>query len=459
MAVVDDLGQPGMDSPPPSEDFGRQPPQDIAAEQSVLGGMLLSKDAIADVLERLRPGDFYRPAHQNVYDSILDLYGRGEPADAVTVAAELDRRGLLRRIGGAPYLHTLISTVPTAANAGYYAGIVAEKALLRRLVEAGTRVVQYGYAGAEGADVNEIVDRAQAEIYDVTERRTAEDFLPLEDLLQPTMDEIDAIASQGGISKGVPTGFTELDELTNGLHPGQMIVVAARPGMGKSTLGLDFMRSCSIKNRLPSIVFSLEMSKSEIVMRLLSAEAKIKLADMRSGRMTDDDWTRLARRMSEISEAPLYIDDSPNLTMMEIRAKARRLHQKAGLRLIVLDYLQLMTSGKKVESRQQEVSEFSRQIKLLAKELEVPVVAMSQLNRGPEQRTDKKPMLADLRESGSIEQDADMVILLHRPDAFETDDPRGGEADLIVAKHRAGPTRTVTVAHQLHLSRFTNMAR
>ena len=197
MAVVDDLGHSGMDVPPPSEDFGRQPPQDAAAEQAVLGGMLLSKDAIADVLERLRPGDFYRPAHQNVYDAILDLYGRGEPADAVTVAAELDRRGLLRRIGGAPYLHTLISTVPTAANAGFYAGIVAEKALLRRLVEAGTRVVQYGYAGAEGADVTEIVDRAQAEIYDVTERRTSEDFVALEDLLQPTMDEIDAIASQG----------------------------------------------------------------------------------------------------------------------------------------------------------------------------------------------------------------------------------------------------------------------
>ena len=602
MAVVDDLGQQGAPSSPPAEDFGRQPPQDLAAEQSVLGGMLLSKDAIADVLERLRPGDFYRPAHQNVYDAILDLYGRGEPADAVTVAAELDRRGLLRRVGGAPYLHTLISTVPTAANAGYYAGIVAEKALLRRLVEAGTRVVQYGYAGAEGADVNEIVDRAQAEIYDVTERRTAEDFVPLEALLQPTMDEIDAIASQGGIARGVPTGFAELDELTNGLHPGQMIVIAARPGMGKalaldtplptptgwttmgevavgdyligadgeptrvvaatevmygrpcyevefsdgsvivadaehqwptlrgivttamlkigtdvvsavgarqlagppqpglrfrefgiagvrafesvpvrcvevdnhdhlylaghamipthnSTLGLDFLRSCSIKNRLSSVVFSLEMSKSEIVMRLLSAEAKIKLADMRSGRMSDDDWTRLARRMSEISEAPLYIDDSPNLTMMEIRAKARRLKQKSDLRLVVIDYLQLMTSGKKVESRQQEVSEFSRQLKLLAKELEVPVVAMSQLNRGPEQRTDKKPMLADLRESGAIEQDADMVILLHRPDAFERDDPRGGEADLIVAKHRNGPTRTVTVAHQLHLSRFTNMAR
>ncbi|MBV8178468.1 MAG: replicative DNA helicase [Mycobacterium sp.] len=457
MAVVDDLGHPGMDAP--SEDFGRQPPQDLAAEQSVLGGMLLSKDAIADVLEKLRPGDFYRPAHQNVYDAVLDLYGRGEPADAVTVAAELDRRGLLRRVGGAPYLHTLISMVPTAANAGYYAEIVAEKALLRRLVEVGTRVVQYGYAGAEGADVAEVVDRAQAEIYDVTDRRLSEDFVPLEDLLQPTMDEIDAIASNGGLARGVPTGFTELDEVTNGLHPGQMVILAARPGVGKSTLGLDFMRSCSIKNRMASVIFSLEMSKSEIVMRLLSAEAKIKLADMRSGRMSDDDWTRLARRMSEISEAPLYIDDSPNLTMMEIRAKARRLRQRADLRLIVVDYLQLMTSGKKFESRQVEVSEFSRHLKLLAKELEVPVVAISQLNRGPEQRTDKKPMLADLRESGSLEQDSDVVILLHRPDAFERDDPRGGEADLILAKHRNGPTKTVTVAHQLHLSRFANMAR
>ncbi len=542
MAVVDDLGHPDgspdMDGPPPSEDFGRQPPQDMAAEQSVLGGMLLSKDAIADVLERLRPGDFYRPAHQNIYDAILDLYGRGEPADAVTVAAELDRRGLLRRIGGAPYLHTLISTVPTAANAGFYAGIVAEKALLRRLVEAGTRVVQYGYAGADGADVSDVVDRAQAEIYDVTERRASEDFVPLEDLLQPTMDEIDAIASQGGISRGVPTGFTELDEITNGLHAGQMIIIAARPGVGKalalptplptpggwttmgdvavgdwllgadgeptrvvaatevmlgrpcyeveftdgtrivadahhqwptgdgirttatlqpgrhdvvaphgvgglltavtqvaavrrlpsvpvrcvevdnpahlylagrgmvpthnSTLGLDFMRSCSIKHRMASVIFSLEMSKSEIVMRLLSAEAKIKLGDMRSGRMSDDDWTKLARRMSEISEAPLYIDDSPNLTMMEIRAKGRRLAQKADLRLVVVDYMQLMSSGKKYESRQQEVSDFSRSLKLMAKELDVPVVAISQLNRGPEQRTDKRPQVSDLRESGCL---------------------------------------------------------
>ncbi|WP_375546563.1 replicative DNA helicase [Actinophytocola gossypii] len=719
---------------------------------------MLSKDAIADVVEVLRPGDFYRPAHQVVYDTILDLYGRGEPADAVTVAAELERRGEIRRMGGAPYLHTLIATVPTAANAGYYAEIVAEKAILRRLVEAGTRIVQLGYAGAEGADVNEVVDRAQSSIYEVTERRMSEDYVSLEELLQPTMDEIDAIASRGGSSLGVPTGFEDLDAVTNGLHAGQMVIVAARPGIGKalaldtplptpdgwttmgtvevgdrlldangrptrvvaatevmhdrpcyevefsdgsvlvadaehqwltetrasrrsaqqaetgynryknqrtfaevrtteqiaatvrcatadrrlnhsvvntqpldlpeqdlllppytlgvwlgdghsassrfttadpeitwhieaeglevvprgnlryslrlpaspptdhdggvqailrtigvlndkripsrylrasvdqrrallaglldtdgtvnatgsvqfsvtnrtlaldtyelvvslgyrcsistkcvrgrgarstiaytldftteddvfrlerkrlthkerrrssnrkrtgsrfivdvrplpsvpvrcvevdnadhlylagrsmipthnSTLGLDFTRSCSVKHGMTSVIFSLEMSRTEIVMRMLSAEAKIRLADMRGGRMTDDDWTRLARRMSEVSEAPLFVDDSPNMTMMEIRAKARRLKQRNDLKLIVVDYMQLMTSGKRVESRQQEVSEFSRQLKLLAKELEVPVVAISQLNRGPEQRNDKRPMLSDLRESGCM---------------------------------------------------------
>lgn len=458
MAITDDRGS--AFSSADQGGFDRQPPQDVAAEQSVLGGMLLSKDAIADVVEVLSPGDFYRPAHQAVYDCILDLYGRGEPADPVTVSADLDRRGELNRIGGGPYLHTLIATVPTAANAGYYAQIVAEKAILRRLVEAGTRIVQFGY-GADGndhQDINDVVDRSQAAIYDVTERRAAEDYVALEELLQPTMDEIDAIASRGGTAQGVPTGFADLDEMTNGLHAGQMVIVAARPGVGKSTLGLDFARSCSVRNGMTSVVFSLEMSRTEIVMRMLSAEARIRLADMRGGRMSDEDWTRLARRMSEISEAPLFIDDSPNLTMMEIRAKARRLKQRNDLRLIVVDYMQLMTSGKRVESRQQEVSEFSRQLKLLAKELDVPVVAVSQLNRGPEQRNDKRPMLADLRESGSLEQDADMVMLIHRPDAWERDDPRAGEADLILAKHRAGPTNTISVAHQLHYSRFVDLA-
>jgi replicative DNA helicase len=442
---------------PPDDGPGRVPPQDIVAEQSVLGAMLLSKDAIADVVEHLRGTDFYRPAHATIYESVLDLYGRGDPADAITVAAELTKAQELGRVGGAAYLHTLVSGVPTAANAGYYARIVAERAILRRLVEAGTRIVQMGY-GQDG-EIDDIVDRAQAEVYDVTERRTSEDYRPLSAIMNDALAEIEAIGNRGGQMVGVPTGFADLDSLTNGLHPGQLVIIAARPALGKSTLGLDLARSASIKHNLTSCIFSLEMSRNEIVMRLLSAEAQIALHHMRSGSMGDADWTKLARKMSAVSEAPLFIDDSPNLTMMEIRAKARRLKQRHDLRLIIVDYLQLMTSGKKVESRQQEVSEFSRQLKLLAKELEVPVIAIAQLNRGPEQRTDKKPMLADLRESGSLEQDADVVILIHREDAYERESPRAGEADFIVAKHRNGPTNTVTVAFQGHYSRFVDMAQ
>jgi replicative DNA helicase len=443
-------------------DYDRTPPQAIEAEQSVLGAMMLSKDAIADVVEVLRPGDFYRPAHQLVYDAVLDLYARGEPADAITVSAELTRAGQLARVGGATYLHTLLAGVPTAANAGYYAAIVAERAVLRRLVTAGTRIVQMGYETASGTtdvvgSVDEVVDRAQAEIYEVTERRTSEDFVHIESLLQPTLDEIDKISATGGVGTGIPTGFQQLDEYTNGLHPGQMITIAGRPGSGKSTLALDVARSAAVKNAKPTVIFSLEMSKVEIMMRLFSAEASVALQSMRSGHMSDQDWTRLARRSSELADAPLFIDDSPNLTMMEIRAKARRLRQRHDVQLIVIDYLQLMSSGKRVESRQQEVSEFSRAMKLLAKELDVPVIALSQLNRGPEQRTDKKPMLSDLRESGSIEQDSDVVLLVHRPDLYEPETERAGEADLILAKHRNGPTATVAVAFQGRYSRFADM--
>jgi replicative DNA helicase len=436
----------------------RVPPQDIVAEQCVLGAMLLSKDAIADVVETIRATDFYRPAHQVVYDTILDLYGRGEPADPVTVAADLTRNGELPRVGGAPYLHTLIASVPTAANAGYYAKIVRERAILRRLVEAGTRIVQMGYT-ADGADVDEVVDRAQAAVYDVTDKRTSEDYVRLEDVMQQALDEIEAIGARGDELSGVPTGFADLDRLTNGLHPGQMIIIAARPAVGKSTMGLDICRAASIKNGQTSAIFSLEMSRSEITMRLLSAEARVPLHHMRTGKLTEEDWARLARRMGEVAEAPLFIDDSPNLTMMEIRAKARRLKQRHDLKLIVVDYLQLMSPHKRAESRQQEVSEMSRALKLLAKELEVPVIAISQLNRGAEQRTDKKPQIADLRESGSLEQDADMVILLYREDIVEKESPRAGEADFIVAKHRNGPTATITVAFQGHYSRFVDMAR
>jgi len=418
--------------------------------------MLLSKDAIADVVELIHGADYYRPAHETVHDAILDLFGRGEPADAVTVAAELSKRQELNRIGGASYLHTLIASVPSAANAGYYAEIVREKAILRRLVGAGTKIIQLGYGG-EG-EVEQIVDAAQAEIYGVAEKREGEDYVPLHDVMEAALDEIEAASSRGGALVGIPTGFTDLDHVTTGLHPGQLIVVAARPGVGKSILALNLARSCSIANNMTAVLFSLEMGRTEITMRLLSAEAKVPLQHMRQGSMSNEDWQKLAAKMAEVSEAPLFIDDSPNLTMMEIRAKCRRLKQRNDLKLVLVDYLQLMTSGKRVESRQQEVAEFSRSLKLLAKELDVPVVALSQLNRGPEQRNDKKPLLSDLRESGAIEQDADVVILLHRDDAYERESTRPGEADFILAKHRNGPMTTVTTAFQGHYQRFVDMA-
>ena len=388
---------------PRGESFDRTPPHDVAAEQCALGGMLLSKDAISDVMETIRPDDHYRPAHQIIHEAILELYGRGEPADAVTVSDLLNKRGELTRVGGPSYLHTLIASVPTAANAGYYARIVRERAILRRLVEVGTRIVQLGYSGDGEAD--ELVDRAQAEVYGVTERRVSEDYLPLSDIMPGALDEIEAIGSHGGSMTGVPTGFADLDALTNGLHAGQMVVIAARPAIGKSTLALDLARSAAIKHNLPTVIFSLEMSRNEITMRLLSAESRVSLHSMRTGQMGEEDWATLARRMSEVVDAPLYIDDSPNMSMMEIRAKCRRLKQRQGLRLVIIDYLQLMSSPKRVENRQQEVSEMSRSLKLLAKEIDVPVIALSQLNRGPEQRNDKKPLLSDLRESGCLTAD------------------------------------------------------
>lgn len=442
---------------PAGPDLGRVPPQDLEAERAVLGAMLMSKEAIAAAVETVRGADFYQPRHELIFDTMIDLYGRGDPCDVVTTAAELERRGELERSGGKTYLIDLLGAVTVTANASYYAQIVADKATLRRLVEASIRIAQMGYEGQ--GDIADIVDSAQQTLYEVSERKTSEDYRPLSELFEDAFDEMEAIEARGDAMAGIPTGFTDLDELTNGFQKGQMIIVAARPAMGKSTLALDFARAAAIKNNHTTAVFSLEMSSNEIMMRLLSAEAGIELSRMRGGRLSEEDWQRIVDKTTQISSAKLFIDDSPNLTMMEIRAKARRMKQKHDLELVVIDYLQLMTSGKRVESRQLEVSEFSRQIKLLAKELEVPVIALSQLNRGPEQRTDKKPMMSDLRESGSLEQDADVVILLHRDDVYNKESPRAGEADIIVAKHRNGPTRTVPVVFQGHYSRFVDMQR
>ncbi|MBF1664672.1 MULTISPECIES: replicative DNA helicase [Rothia] len=438
-------------------DYGsRTMPHDDVAEQSVLGGMLLSKDAIADVVESLRASDFYKPAHETIYEAILSLYGHGSPADAITVADELKKRGELTRVGGASYIHTLIASVPTAANAQYYAEIVKEHAIMRRLIEAGTKIAQLGYANE--TEVDTLVDQAQAEIYAVTDGNAKEDYVSFSEALEETINEIDANSNRPDGVYGVPTDFIEFDELTGGLHGGQMIVIAARPGVGKSTLALDIARSASIHHQMTTVFFSLEMSRTELAMRILSAEGKISMGRLKKGDLDTEGWTNLATLQGRIDSAPLFIDDSPNMTLMEIRAKCRRLKQRNDLKLVVLDYLQLMSSGKKVESRQQEVSEFSRSLKLLAKELDVPVIALSQLNRGSEQRTDKRPMVSDLRESGSIEQDADMVILLHREDMYNPDSERVGEADMIIAKHRGGPTRTIPLAFSGKYSRFNNMA-
>lgn len=437
-----------------NEEFDRVPPHDEEAEISVLGSMMLSRDAINDVADEITGGDYYIPAHEIVHDVIIELNSRGEPADVITVKGELERRGELARIGGAAYLHTLISSVPTAANAGYYARIIKERAILRRLVNAGTRIVQMGYSQAVD-DVDQIVDRAQSELFAVAQRRSITDYVPMSQLSDNILDELENIESNRGKLRGVPTGFADLDELTQGLRAGQMIIVAARPAMGKSTLALDFCRHASVQHGITSVVFSLEMGQNEIAMRMVSAESGVFLHKMQSGKMTEKDWRKVAETTSKLSTAPLFVDDSANVSITEIAAKCRRLKQQHNLGLVVVDYLQLMTSGKQVESRQAEVSDMSRKLKLLAKDLEIPVVAVAQLNRGPEARTDKRPMMSDLRESGSLEQDADIIILLHRPEYYQKDD-RPGEADIIVAKHRNGATDTIKALFQGHLARFAN---
>ena len=433
----------------------RMLPNDMLAEQSALGGMLLSSEAVAEVQEAVKGADFYAPKHEIIYEAVLTLFSKGEPTDVITVTDELTKAGNLVKAGGADYLHTLTSIVPTAANASFYAKIVAEKATLRRLVEVGTRIAQMGYAN-EG-EIEDLVNQAQADVYSVTRGAVTEDYVGLSDSIEAAIQEIESAQKRGGEMVGVPTGFAELDDLTHGMHPGQLIILAARPAVGKSTFALDLARHAAIKANKPTIFFSLEMGRAEIAMRMLSAESQIPLQNMRKGTIGDTDWTRLAAVRGQINDAPLFIDDSPNMTLVEIRAKCRRLAQRVGLKMIVIDYIQLMTSGKKVESRQQEVSEFSRALKLLAKELQVPVIALSQLNRRAEDTKDKKPEISHLRESGSLEQDADVVILLHREDLGQKDHPRAGEADIILAKQRSGPTGTVVLAFQGQYSRFMNM--
>ncbi|MFD0271969.1 replicative DNA helicase [Streptomyces sp. NPDC127106] len=436
-------------------------PNDLPAEKAVLRAMMFSTDAIADVVEILRGHDFHRPAHELIYHAILTLYADNHTPSPFSVCEHLTETGHLTAAGGAEYINALAGSKPSGKSWSNQAERIRSTARLRRLQAAATHIHDLAANGTPEF-IDRIADAAEAEIF-AASTETPGSLPPayaLGDICEDTLDEIEAVGRKAGtMMLGVPTGFTDLDSLTGGLRPGTFTVIAARPAMGKSTLAADFLRSACIKNNLPALLFTLEARRTEVVMRIMSAEARVALHHMRSGTMTDDDWTRLARRMPDVSSAPLYVQDSSHATFTEVRAQSRRLHLQRNIELIVLDDLQMLTYGTRpFATRYEEISEISRCLKLLAKELDIPVVAISQLNRGPEQRTDKTPQISDLRDSGALEDNADLVILLHREDAYEKESPRAGEADLIVAKHRNGPTGTITVAFQGHYSRFVDMA-
>ncbi|AXV09586.1 Replicative DNA helicase [Euzebya pacifica] len=448
---------PDYDAPSPEGGYQRTPPYSLEAEISVLGSMLLSADAIAEVSESVSPADFYRGAHRTMFEAMCDLYDKGEPVDTVTLADELERRGKLADVGGAIAIADISAQVPTPANAVYYARIVTDRALKRRLIEAGSTLTKLGFdLEKSGADA---VDEAEAHVFDLANKQRKGEFVPMRDLLSEAFDLIEKLHESDSTITGLETGFTDLDQLTSGLQPGQLIILAARPAMGKSTLVTNMITNVAAGQRKPAAIFSLEMGQMEIVQRMLSAEAKLDSDRLRTGKLRHDDWPKLSKAMGKLSEAPLFIDDTPGITMMEIRSKCRRIAQRHGLSLIVVDYLQLMESHKKSDGRVQEVAEFSRGLKVLAKEIGCPVIALSQLSRKPEERTDRRPMLSDLRESGAIEQDADIVGFIYRDEVYNPDTEAKGEAELIIAKHRAGRLATVRLSFLGHHSRFANIAR
>jgi len=435
----------------------RVPPHDLQAEESLLGAMLLSRDAIASAVESCRTDDFYRPAHGHIFDAICSLYAQGEPSDPVTVADELKRADLLDSAGGTGNLIGLQANTPAIANAARYARIVQEHALLRRLISVAGEIAEMGYSLPE--DVTAAMDRAEAMVFEVAERRVTDSLKPLRELLAVTLDHLEALYNRGDTITGVPTGFTDLDERLSGLQPSALVIVGARPSMGKTSFALGMAAHAAIEKRLPVLFFSLEMSHLELTQRLLCSEARVDSSRMRNGKLHESDWPKVVNAIGKLGEAPLFIDDNANLTVMEIRAKARRLKSREGLGLIVVDYLQLMSGHGPAENRQVEVSEISRGLKILARELSVPVVALSQLSRNLEARADKRPILADLRESGSLEQDADVVLFIYRDEIYNKESSDKGAAEIIIAKHRNGPTGMTQLAFLDHFTRFANMAR
>ena len=434
------------------------PPQNLDAEESVLGAMMLSPGAIGAVSEVLSPGDFYRESHAKIYRAALALYAKGEPVDAITLVDQLEERAELEEAGGRVRIHELARIVPAASNAGHYARIVREMATLRGLIRAGNEIARLGI-DREG-EATELVDRAEQIVFDLSQQRVSSEFSHIEELLKESFERITALFESGAEITGIPAGFREIDHLTSGFQPGNLIVVAARPSMGKSGFGLCVAANIALRHDMPVGIFTLEMSKAEVTQRLMCSEAKVESQRLRTGKLAAEDWPRLTAACDKLAKAPIYVDDTGSITMMEIRSKARRLKSRhPNLGLIVVDYLQLMTSGSSAENRVQEVSQISRSLKVLARDLEVPIIAISQLSRAVEQRHDKRPILSDLRESGSIEQDADLVMFIYRDEYYnpeETD--QQGLAEIHLSKHRNGPTGVVKLSFLKRFAKFADLA-
>lgn len=437
--------------------MGRLPPQNIEAEQSVIGSMMLDREVIPIITEVLKAEDFYRQDHIEIYEAVMDLFERAEPVDIITVSDQLKLRGTLENVGGLEYLTQLVNGVPTTANVRHYAKIVEEKALMRKLIRTSSEIVNLGYQANE--EVEYVLDKAEQNIFDILQKRNLKGMTVIKDVLVETFNRLEELYNNKGHITGVPTGFADLDFKTAGLQKSDLILIAARPAMGKTAFALNIAQYAAINAKVPVAVFNLEMSKDQLVSRMLCSEAMVDNQRMRTGKLEDDDWAKIAHALGPMSDAPIYIDDSPGASIMDIRAKCRRLKLEKNLGLVVIDYLQLMQGRGKNESRQQEVSEISRALKILAKELNVPIITLSQLSRAAESRTDHRPMLSDLRESGAIEQDADIVMFIYRDDYYNPDTEKKNVAEIIIAKHRNGSTGTVELAWLGQFTKFANLEK
>ncbi|KUJ90892.1 MAG: replicative DNA helicase [Thermoanaerobacter thermocopriae] len=435
-------------------EWSKIPPQNIEAEQSVLGSMLLSRDAIIDVSEIIKADDFYKESHKKLFDVMMEMFEKDIPVDLVTVVDELRKRNMLEAIGGIDYIASLSSNVITTANVSYYAKLIKEKATLRRLIEASSEIMELSY---EGDDVETVLDIAEQKIFDIAQGRNTTNFSPIKDVLMNTFYKIEELYKNKGQLTGIPSGFPDLDLKTAGFQPSDFILVAARPSMGKTSFALNIAQNAALLTGLPVAIFSLEMSKEQLVNRLICSTANIDSQKLRTGNLDEDDWMKLAAAMTPLSKASIYIDDTPGIGVMDIRAKCRRLKLEKGLGLVMIDYLQLMQGRGRAENRQQEISEISRSLKSLARELNVPVITLSQLSRAPESRSDHRPILSDLRESGAIEQDADIVMFLYRDDYYHKDSEKKNIAEVIIAKHRNGPTGTVELLWLAQYTKFVSL--